>query len=220
MPRQFSMTWVPARKGWMKWHKGKMYSVSCCQLGTEGTKDASYQEANVWWQEKERELSTSDRIPRFMLPPLDPASKAIKDILARCNERDLRRMAEQGEEARRVLTILELDSIDGIPVRDVFLPLMIPEIAAEKLENGQSLSPQVIDSVLNYGNGELPEPHRTNFLKQLGKRINPKELVDPDRTVGGQVEAWTKNKKNQHIAGKISAGRYDAYKRNVAVFRD
>jgi integrase len=44
--------------------------------------------------------------------------------------------------------------------------------------------------------------------------------VDPDRTVGGQVEAWVKNKQNQHVAGKISAGRFDAYRRNVGIFRD
>jgi hypothetical protein len=48
MPRLFLMTWVPARNGWMKWHRGKMYSVSCRQLGTEGTKEASYQKANEW----------------------------------------------------------------------------------------------------------------------------------------------------------------------------
>jgi integrase len=225
MPRQFSMTWVPARKGWMKWHKGKMYSVSCRQLGTEDTKEASYQKANEWWQAKERELLAEEVVPQSVLPPLEPASEAIKGILARCNARDLRRLAEQGEEARRLLTILELDSMDGaqagqLPDGSWTLPLACPEAAAEKLENGNGVSLRVVDSVLNHGNGELPESHRVDVLNQMGKRINPKEPVDPDRTVGGQVEAWVRNKRNRHVAGKITAGRYDAYKRNICVFRD
>lgn len=59
MPRRLEMTWVPARHGWMKKHQGKMYSVSCRQLGMVGmnaTMEASRALANQWWQDKLAEL--------------------------------------------------------------------------------------------------------------------------------------------------------------------
>ena len=80
MPRMFLMTWVPARKGWMKWYQGHNYSVSCRQLGMDATKEASWQAANEWWQEKEAELR--DRSTKAEIP-LDPASQSIKDLLER-----------------------------------------------------------------------------------------------------------------------------------------
>jgi hypothetical protein len=48
MARQFLMTWVPARRGWMKEYKGKKYAVSCAQLSERfavpvpETKEGSY----------------------------------------------------------------------------------------------------------------------------------------------------------------------------------
>jgi hypothetical protein len=40
------MMWVPAQRRWIKKHCGKMYSVSCRQLGCAETKDASSNAAN------------------------------------------------------------------------------------------------------------------------------------------------------------------------------
>ena len=56
------MTWVPARKGWMTKYGGKMYSVSCRQLGTAPTKEASWRAANSWWERKQAELDASAKV--------------------------------------------------------------------------------------------------------------------------------------------------------------
>jgi integrase len=58
MARSYSMTWVSEQRRWLKKYRGKLYGVSCRQLGTDDTKDASWQAANEWWQKKQTELLT------------------------------------------------------------------------------------------------------------------------------------------------------------------
>jgi integrase len=53
------MTWVPAQRRWIKKHRGKMYSVSCRQLGTAESRDASATAANTWWDAKLKEIETA-----------------------------------------------------------------------------------------------------------------------------------------------------------------
>ncbi len=52
MPRTNLMTWEDVPRRWRKLHRGKMYTVSCTQLGVRDTKEASYQAANAWWVAK------------------------------------------------------------------------------------------------------------------------------------------------------------------------
>lgn len=56
MARKSLMTWVAASRRWTKKYQGKMYAVSCRQLGTAGTKEASREAANRWWENKQREI--------------------------------------------------------------------------------------------------------------------------------------------------------------------
>ena len=51
------MSWIEKRKGWMKFYKGKPYSVSCKQLGIVPPNEIkSIQAANDWWIAKQAEL--------------------------------------------------------------------------------------------------------------------------------------------------------------------
>jgi integrase len=52
MPR-YQMTWIPASRRWRKVKGGKVYVVSCRQLGTLETKEASWRAANEWWERQE-----------------------------------------------------------------------------------------------------------------------------------------------------------------------
>ena len=52
MARPQQMTWREDSQRWVKVHKQKTYTVSCRQLGTARTKEASRQAANEWWQRK------------------------------------------------------------------------------------------------------------------------------------------------------------------------
>lgn len=56
MPRSELMTWQSRQRRWIKKHRGKQYVVSCRQLGTAATKDASLQAANEWWKQRQKEL--------------------------------------------------------------------------------------------------------------------------------------------------------------------
>ncbi|QDV36983.1 tyrosine-type recombinase/integrase [Tautonia plasticadhaerens] len=217
MPRTYLMTWVPARRGWMKWHRGKNYSVSCRQLGVEPTKEASYQAANAWWQARESELETRSRPTAT---PLDPASATIRDIAGRYSIGDLRRLEQQGDAARKVLEILDRASVEGAVPPPGAAATPSSATALARLEAGEGIPAHVISLVLSQGfSGEMAPEYREQRLRRLVEEIGP-EPAPPERTVGGQVEAWVRLQRSRHVAGKISASRVDAYERNVAVFRD
>jgi len=59
MPTVELMSWVTDQKRWLKWYKGKMYSRSTRQLGTDPTKEASRKAANEWWREKQAEIDVA-----------------------------------------------------------------------------------------------------------------------------------------------------------------
>ena len=50
------MTWTAKQSRWIKEYRGKHYSVSCKQLKTAKTKEASRQAANEWWLKKQEEI--------------------------------------------------------------------------------------------------------------------------------------------------------------------
>jgi hypothetical protein len=50
------MTWQARHRRWIKKHRGKQYVVSCRQLRTAPTKEASLQAANDWWTRRKVEL--------------------------------------------------------------------------------------------------------------------------------------------------------------------
>ncbi|SIN69293.1 Phage integrase family protein [Singulisphaera sp. GP187] len=53
MAKPFYMTWVGGSRRWRKKYKNVWYSVSCRQLGTEDTKEASWRAANAWWRQQQ-----------------------------------------------------------------------------------------------------------------------------------------------------------------------
>src|ERR1700737_4030637 len=59
MAKKLHMTWVAGSRRWRKLYKGKWYSISCKQLGTDETKEASWKAANEWWEEQQRLSDTA-----------------------------------------------------------------------------------------------------------------------------------------------------------------
>ena len=59
MARKQLMTWVAGQRRWIKKHKGKMYSVSCKQLGRPDNKEESRESANDWWEAKQKEIEAT-----------------------------------------------------------------------------------------------------------------------------------------------------------------
>ena len=59
MARRSEMTWQASTRRWFKKHRGKMYTVSCRQLGVPESKEASYAAANQWWTAKLAEIESA-----------------------------------------------------------------------------------------------------------------------------------------------------------------
>ena len=64
MPPKEAMTWSPGQRRWLKKYRGKMFAVSCRQLGCPPSKDASRAAANSWWGAKQAELDTIPESPK------------------------------------------------------------------------------------------------------------------------------------------------------------
>lgn len=59
MARYYAMTWQASTRRWFKKQKGKMYTVSCRQLGAPETKEGSVAAANTWWEAKLKEIEAA-----------------------------------------------------------------------------------------------------------------------------------------------------------------
>jgi hypothetical protein len=59
MARKYAMTWQASTRRWFKKQRGKMYTVSCRQLGCRETKEESASSANAWWEAKLKEIEAA-----------------------------------------------------------------------------------------------------------------------------------------------------------------
>src|SRR6516165_3860887 len=66
--RKYLMSWIGTQRRWMKMYRGKRYAVSCRQLGCEPTREASWREANAWWQQTKAGIDRA--APGHPLQPL------------------------------------------------------------------------------------------------------------------------------------------------------
>jgi integrase len=116
------MTWVPPPKAyWRKVYDGKVYTISCRELGVEKTKEGSYKSANAWWQNKMAEIDTANRPPepRPAMPGEDLVAALLGLEGGRLTINDFFRMAVRryGEHREAALRFLE-DQADPPPRKD------------------------------------------------------------------------------------------------------
>lgn len=68
MPRNSVMSWEgEPHCRWVKMFKGSRYKVTCNELGTPRTKEASYQAANEWWQKTLATIAPTAKLPRAIV---------------------------------------------------------------------------------------------------------------------------------------------------------
>jgi hypothetical protein len=77
MPYKILMTWIPARIGWYKKYKGRLYQVSARQLGVAPTKQDSWRAANCWWEAKKSKIDA-----QALAVPEDDHRQAYRSALA------------------------------------------------------------------------------------------------------------------------------------------
>jgi integrase len=103
MPKAFKMTWEPRKTRWRKMYKGKTYTVSCDQLNCHGSKDASWRQANAWWEAKKKRIDNANPMEwlierGFLTAPAPRPGPSEASSLAQ-----LQRMIERGKEAEKLL---------------------------------------------------------------------------------------------------------------------
>jgi hypothetical protein len=79
MPRLVEMTWVRSMKRWSKMYRGVRYLISCRQLGTAETEEASVAAANEWWRAKKAEVDGRKVGP---VPGSEEAARALLEAWA------------------------------------------------------------------------------------------------------------------------------------------
>jgi len=222
MSRQFLMTWDEARKRWTKYHRGldgkyHNITVSCHQLGcSDRTKMGSYQAANKWWLEKLETLK-----PQKCKPT--EASAILAEIMKSVSPRELALIGERGDEARKLLSILQTEGYKASAnskkagTDGAFLPLSPADIAVAQLEQGESFSNGTIDHVLM--GTDLTEGNRASLLDHIGRRLSSRPRAKSKATtIAVKVAEWVKTKKNRCAANKISAARCDGYEKDIKPF--
>lgn len=216
MPAKPKMTWEPKPRRWRKMHKGKLYVVSCRELGVKETKEASYQAADAWWLKKMAEIDNAGY--KFVHGTLKELRKRIE--WAAANDE-----LEMAEEYRRKLS--EAEAIDACKTKDILEK-------HEKLKALNALFPYAPD---------LDE--RLRHLKDMGIKI-PEDLLSPlldkmfgdrdlwddrfrrgrkvhipeDRTVVAQVERFLALERARVEGEIVSVGEYEIVTRALHDFRD
>jgi integrase len=206
------MTWEPGPRRWRKLYRGKLYTVSCRQLGVPDTKGDSYQAANAWWQAKRTEIDGQQ--------PPHPHARWLAEARRRLS------IAERYGESEVVAMLKsDINEIEqgGSPTywgEDV--PLLD--------------DPRPPDYHEAYGDGEstpIEVLHREMREELVRRALDPRDEVwndrvrrdDPapvpeDQTVGGWVSKWLWRRKAKVDAGDLTPGAYDNARRDIAHFRD
>jgi integrase len=220
------MSWIKSRKGWMKEYKGKKYTISCRQLGTPESKEASYQAANAWWTARKAQIDAAYRgVARQPLPLEDVVRATGADFY----EDDDKARAAAGyatpqEEREAIEWFADRHREMGIRVEVMPRPERIPTEEERQQILREAHEQAVIAFVRQYllGGGALPPevvenlpPARLAALEALRGG-----QASPDRTVEAHATAWLQRQELRVAAKEISPGGYDNKKRWLGRFLD
>jgi hypothetical protein len=212
MSRPELMAWIPSRRGWMKEYRGKKYAVSCRQLGTPETKEASRKAANDWWTAKRAEIDLLAR--RTPAPTEDIAAAVFGDkntFVSRESFREsmlrfignaaphLDLTPEQRELFNRFHQSMHrpaepLDDAQMNAVRDGAVKGLLEQLVV----GGAGVPADVA--------GQFP-PARVMEIEAGVKSFRGEPAVSTDRTVRAQAEAWLDAQRVRVEARQMSAGR-------------
>ena len=183
------MGWNADQKRWFKKYRGKMHAVSCRQLGSPPTKDASRQAANEWWEAREKELGIE-----VEPAPIDPAiyRQSIEPVEKMIAWWSFMGNTGVAEALQRNLANTRLKIMRG-----------------EELTLAEA---QPINTV--YHVDSAPEVWKDRFRTLE----HQKKKVAKDRTISAHIKTWLEHKQTQALAGVLSVGRWGAAKSHLVHF--
>jgi integrase len=203
MSIKYRMSWIAARKGWMKNHQGKRYAVSCKQLDVPETKEASWRAANAWWEAKEAELEKAKEAN------IDPTARRV----AKLNPAQLVEEAEAGLTVQLVKTLLE-----RLRGREKAVNVLDAFSIAEAIDNvsNASVPPGSVATALGI-DGEADLNERLDKLTAAKQR-----QASSPRSVAVKVGEWIALQRSRTTLPKADGGlnlqRYDSYQREINRF--
>lgn len=195
MPASYLMSWEPKSRRWWKQYKGKRYVVSCRQLGTPETKEASYQLANAWWIARkaaldgETDLQDGRHIHRTVIDDL-----AFRRDWCKANGRP----DEAALWARRI------DEVRAMPVESNPYTALVSPVVAGRLDYlqraGGSIPAEMAPEDLEFqvGDGEL-----------WYQRERQAQIVSAEKSISGLSQRFLKLIEARVTSKELSASEYD-----------
>jgi len=201
MARKCLMSWIGSQARWMKMHRRERYAVSCRQLGTERTKEASTKAANEWWTAKLAEIESRPPEPHPHQATLDLLKKRQTWAVTHCHIDEANRISEQ------IGKVEQLTSIDDLAT----------EWPTESIEVAKLFGIEVPDDL-----DPAAAEHFFGDKRIWQDRIARDETNSTplDRTVGYLVDCWVKEQQKRVAAKQLSPDRADNNRICIYHFRD
>ena len=201
MPASFLMSWEPTRRRWWKQYRGRRYLVSCRQLGTRETKEASYQAANSWWLSKKIEIDGQH-----------PNAHLIREQERRLEWSELHGRTDLVRELRDRIAQLEKDTGSSEPA--TARPPLFSFLSTEEREEGAELYRLALES-FRKPDGTFASVAADVVEKAMEGRVWQERLstlperpsvAHQDRSVANQVNLWLDDLKTRVAAGQYGHG--------------
>ena len=201
VPASFLMSWEPTRRRWWKQYRGRRYLVSCRQLGTRETKEASYQAANSWWLSKKIEIDGQH-----------PNTHLIREQERRLEWSELHGRTDLVQELRDRIAQLEKDTGSSEPATAP--PPRFSFLSAEDREKSRELHRLALES-FRKPDGTFASVAADVVEKAMEGRVWQERLstlperpsvAHRDRSVANQVNLWLDDLKTRVAAGQYGHG--------------
>jgi len=212
----------PKPRRWRKMYKGRIFTVSCRELGKPETKEASYQAANRWWTKK---LAEIEDVPR----------RSNDDIL---NELEIRRdvsrnMGAEPEADQIDQKIAIVRALEDEPREEVEQALYDLEVFEEifpdnsttkaRIEiarrNGIPVADDIDPFILDYIFGDRRLKLDREVRKIVERLPEKAPNVPEDRAVAVQIDRFLALERVRVEGKNVSVGEYELVTRALNDFR-
>ncbi|MBY0588852.1 site-specific integrase [bacterium] len=201
MSRTYLMSWISSKARWSKMHRGERFIVSCRQLETEPTKEASWKAANEWWTNKLVEIEARPPAPHPHQETLDLLMKRKTWAVTHGQLDEANLIAEQ------IAKVQKLEETDDSETEWPAVAIEVAKLFGVDVPS--DLDPTAAQQI--FGNGKVWQDR----LQRDGTNLPP-----PDRTVGHLVDRWVKEQQKRVTARQLSPDRADNNRICLFHFRD
>lgn len=207
MPRKYEMSWNRGQKRWEKMYRGHRLFVTTSSLSCPPTEEASRQAANDWFILKRSEIDGTEA----------KVSQQVAQLVS--TENELLALIRKGEAAQKLLTILEMASVQGVDSLPGTMPLPSATRTLIGMDKGNLLPKRVVQNVLSQSNPTIQtEEDVEEELGRMGEAMAVKK-ISKERTIGTAAETYLGISRGRYQAGELSADRREKHARYLQIFR-